>query len=400
VSTEKIVISGTGCALADFLYNDVSFEGVGFKKYRSEQSGDGGLSPGKLVFTEELERFFDQPYREILTGIIGNRQPEAFNVGGPSLVSLIHAAQMLEEDYFEVKFFGLAGKDETAHKIFEIVQTTPLCIENYLTTSSKATPFTDVFSDSTYEGGHGERTFVNNIGAAWEYSPEHLNDSFFESQIVCFGGTALVPQIHDDLTNLLTRAKNNHCITLVNTVFDFRNERNNPGNPWPLVNSLEDYDKIDVLIMDCEEALKISGQQSIEKAADFFASTMVSSFIITNGANDIYAKSMGGIFGETTMIRLPVSEKVKLDLKSTPESRGDTTGCGDNFTGGIIASLAHQLQTRSKGQFDLCEAISWGVASGGFICYIVGGTYLEKQPGDKRKRVAELQKEYLQQIEN
>jgi hypothetical protein len=29
--------------------------------YRSEQPGDGGLCPGKLVFTEEIEKFAAQP---------------------------------------------------------------------------------------------------------------------------------------------------------------------------------------------------------------------------------------------------------------------------------------------------------------------------------------------------
>ena len=267
-----------------------------------------------------------------------------------------------------------------------------------MATGTKATPFTDVFSDPSYAGGHGERTFVNNIGAAWEYSPEHLNSSFFDSHIVCFGGTALVPQIHDNLTNLLTRAKDNNCITLVNTVFDFRNEKNNPGIPWPLMNSVEDYGTIDILIMDCEEALKMSGQNSIKKAADFFAYSKVSSFIITNGANDLYAESKGGLFEKPGLIRLPVSDKVKCNLKSTPGLKGDTTGCGDNFTGGIIASLAWQIKSKKKGQLDLTEAISWGVASGGFTCFIVGGTFIEKSPGKKRKRVTELQEEYLKQI--
>jgi sugar/nucleoside kinase (ribokinase family) len=398
MSTEKIIISGTGCALADFLYNGVSFDGENFKKYLSEKRGDGGLSPGKLVFTEELEQFSGKPYSKILNEIIGNRLPDSFNVGGPSLVSLIHASQILDNKYYDVKFFGMAGKDETSGKIFNIVRKTPLNIENYVTACHKETPFTDVFSDPMYAGGQGERTFVNNIGAAWEYSPEHLKNSFFDSHILCFGGTALVPQIHDNLTSLLTKAKNNNCITLVNTVFDFRNEKKYSGTLWPLVYSIEDYSLIDILIMDCEEASKISGQPGIEKAADFFASTKVSSFIITNGANELYTKSGGELFKKTELIRLPVSAKVKCDLKSSPGLKGDTTGCGDNFTGGIIASIASQLRSKPKGQFELIEAISWGVASGGFTCFIVGGTYLEKSPGEKRKRVGELQKKYLKQI--
>ena len=128
MSFEKIVISGTGCALAGYLYNGISFGCPNFRKYLSKRTGDGGLSPGKLVFTEELDKFSGQLYREILNEIIGNRLPDAFNVGGPSLVSLIHASQILDRKYYEVRYFGMTGKDETAGKIFDIVRTTPLNI--------------------------------------------------------------------------------------------------------------------------------------------------------------------------------------------------------------------------------------------------------------------------------
>lgn len=398
MSSEKIVISGTGCALADFLYNGIAFNSPEFKKYLSKKAGDGGLSPGKLVFTEELEKSSDLPYQEIIRDIIGNRTHDVFNVGGPSLVSLIHASQMLNSNEYEVKFFGMAGKDKTAGKIFEIVRETPLNIENYSTIKGKVTPFTHVLSDPDFDNGQGERTFINNIGAAWEYSPCHLNNSFFNSHLVCFGGTALVPQIHDNLTVLLARAKLNNCITLVNTVFDFRNEKNNPDKPWPLGNSNVSYRLIDVLVMDREEALRISDSNTIEEATTFFSTTNVSSFIITNGANNIYIWSRGALFEKQELIQMPVSKKVTDEIRMNRGLKGDTTGCGDNFTGGIIASLAWQLKTKTKGQFNLIEALSWGVASGGFTCFTVGGTYLEKTLGEKLLKVQELQKEYLKQI--
>ncbi|MDP3443859.1 MAG: carbohydrate kinase family protein [Ignavibacteria bacterium] len=396
--SNKIIISGTGCSLADFLYNEISFDSSDFKKYLSKKPGDGGLSPGRLVFTEELEKFAGKPYQKIIKEIIVTRVPDAFNVGGPSLVSLIHASQMLERNTYSVKFFGIAGKDEIADKIFEIIRRTPLNIKNYVTTHLNVSPFTDVFSDPNYDNGQGERTFVNNIGAAWNYSQEQLTHEFFDSHIVCFGGTALVPQLHDNLTMLLHKAKNNNCITVVNTVYDFRNEKKNPAKPWPLVRGDENYSFVDVLIMDCEEALRISGRTTIDDAADFFASTKVSSFIITNGANELVSWSRGNLFKKSEIIKLPVSQLITDELRSNPAQKGDTTGCGDNFAGGIIASIAWQLKEREKGYFDLIEAISWGIASGGFSCFTVGGTYLELFPGEKRKAVQIIQSEYLKQI--
>ena len=68
-----------------------------------------------------------------------------------------------------------------------------------------------------------------------------LGDDFFDSDMVVFGGTALVPPIHDNLSGLLERAKSKGCITIVNTVFDFRNEKVNPGKKWPMGDSDESH---------------------------------------------------------------------------------------------------------------------------------------------------------------
>jgi sugar/nucleoside kinase (ribokinase family) len=394
----KIIISGTGCALADLIYNRVSFASREFQKYTSRLTGDGGLSPGKLVFTEELEKFSGKSYPEILAELVGNRPPDKMNVGGPSLVSMIHAAQMLGKEYFEVRFYGMGGNDIHTRQIFDMVHLTPLNIENYKTSPKRLTPTTDVFSDPDYDNGHGERTFVNNIGAAWDFTPEQLGDDFFESHIQCFGGTALVPHLHDNLTSLLKRSKQSDGITVVNTVFDFRNQKSNPGKPWPLLDSIEDYGLIDVLIMDCEEAMKISGTSNIEEAARFFASTPVSSFIITNGANELYTKSNGTLFEKTELMKYPVSKMIAREIAVNPGLRGDTTGCGDNFVGGIITSLAMQLKEKERGTFNLTEAISWGVSSGGFCCFTVGGTYLEPFTGEKRQRIRAIQEDYKKQL--
>jgi sugar/nucleoside kinase (ribokinase family) len=399
MSSNKIIISGAGCAIADLIYNRVSFTSPGFQKYISKNPGDGGLSPGKLVFTEELEKFSCKPYPGILREIVGNRQPDKMNVGGPSLVSIIHAAQMLEGENVEVKFFGMGGNDEYTEQVFRMIQQTPLNINNYRRSEHKPAPTTDVFSDPDYDNGHGERTFVNNIGAAWDFTPELLGNEFFDADIQCFGGTALVPHLHDNLTRILKRSKQKDCITVVNTVFDFRNQKSNPGKPWPLVDSTE-YGLIDVLIMDCEEAMKISGTSNIEEAARFFASTPVSSFIITNGANELYAMSNGLLFEKTEIMKFPVSKMIATEIKSNPALRGDTTGCGDNFAGGIISSLALQLKNTTKGTFNLTEAVSLGISSGGFCCFTVGGTYLEPFSGEKKLRVQAIQEDYKKQLIN
>jgi len=395
---KKISVAGTGCALADYLYTGVRFNAPVFLKYLSHQDGDGGLAPGKLVFTEELERFSGVPYPEISKELTGGEVPSTINIGGPGLVSLINASQLLPGDEFEVRFYGGTGRDQTADFIEDLVRKTPLNIDHYHRISDKRTPFTDVLSDPTFDNNHGERTFVNNIGAAWDYTPELLGDDFFDANIVCFGGTALVPQIHDNLTLLLIRAKEKGCLTVVNTVFDFRNEKRNPGQPWPLVESQENYRLIDLLIMDCEESLKISGKKSIEEAARYFVSLDIATLVITNGAQEFYVFSNGKLFEKWELQKLPVSQRVSHDFINNPASKGDTTGCGDNFAGGIIASLARQLKTGEAGRLNLTEAIAWGVASGAFACYYVGGTYIEHEEGEKNKIVEIFKYQYIQQI--
>ena len=129
--SDKIVISGTGCALADYLYTGIKFNSPEFLKYQSKEGGDGGLSPGKLVFTEELEKFSSTPYPEIFSQLTGDKQADSINIGGPGLVSLINTSQLLNPSEFQVSYYGGAGNDETADFIFNLLQKTPLDISNY-----------------------------------------------------------------------------------------------------------------------------------------------------------------------------------------------------------------------------------------------------------------------------
>ncbi len=107
--------------------------------------------------------------------------------------------------------------------------------------------------------------------------------------------------------------------------------------------------------------------------------------------NWIYNKFSGKNF------RFGVLE-IQHKLSKVPPTQRDTTGCGDNFAGGLIASITWQLKSRAVGNFDLTEAVSWAVASGGFTCLYIGGVYNEKEPGEKLKNVQQLQEAYMKQI--
>jgi len=397
MSSKTFRISGTGCALVDYLYKPVNFTGDIFKRFLSVNPGDGGLSPGKLVFRDEFEKFTGEDYLKVREEITNGNSPVTLNIGGPSIVSLIHTAQMLAEMNADVYFYGSKGMDKGAAYIDENLQRTPLKIGKFKL-SEKYTPFTDVLSDPDYDQGHGERIFINNIGAAWDLFPEDLDDAFFESDIVVFGGTALVPNIHQSLTELLKKSKEKNALTIVNTVYDSLNEKKNPNAAWPLGSSSETYRHTDLLIADREEALRLSGKDSVDDALCFFQKSGVGGIVITHGANPLYFAYNNPLFG-TSKGSMPVSEKVKEMIIQHPEKVGDTTGCGDNFAGGVIASIAQQLLEHPSQQIDMPKAIAMGVVSGGYACFYHGGTFYEKESGEKRKKIESFYNEYLIQIQ-
>ncbi len=389
---KNVTISGVGCCLVDILYSDINFHDPDFQSLLSRRRGDGGLNPGHLVFVEELESFSGKKLTEILSEVTKGRQPDKINVGGPSIVALINVSQILDPSRYKIKFYGKTGSDYNGNFLLNQLRQTEINLE-HLKSITNPTPNTVVLSDPNYDEGTGERLFINSIGAAWEMTPEDLDREFFSSDYVVFGATALTPVIHDNLLELLQKAKQNGCITIVNTVFDFRNEKKDPTGRWPLGKSDRSYQHIDLLIMDKEESLRLSGGGSLEEAARFFERQGCSSFVITDGSRDILAYSDGRLFNALDVKYLPVSSEVRESLKQNSE--GDTTGCGDNFAGGVIASLAEQSQS---GKPDLIEACSWGIISGGFSCFYMGGTYSENYPGQKLSQLKPLYESYREQI--
>jgi len=164
---------------------------------------------------------------------------------------------------------------------------------------------------------------------------------------------------------------------------------------WPLGADDESYKYTDLLIMDRVEAQRLSGREMEEETFRFFIEKGVSSFIITNGSKDVIAYSDGRLFKAHKKLILPVSQAIAEKMRRG--EKGDTTGCGDNFAGGVIASLCQQTVIGS-GQSCLTEACIWGIISGGFSCLYNGGTYQEKYSGDKRNSLKKLYVQYKEQI--
>lgn len=389
-----ITVSGVGCCLVDVLYNNIDFKAESFQPLLSKERGDGGLMPGQLVFLEDFLAFAKIPFEQVLHQITNDKQSDKINIGGPSIVPLIHLAQMANQEDCVVKFYGRGGLDGTGTYLKGAIEKTAVRLPDYRLVAGY-TPSTFVLSDPNFDYGHGERIFINTIGAANSFLPEYLQDDFFGSDVVVFGGTALVPSIHDELTSLLKKSRDKGAITVVNTVYDFRNEKRDPGQKWPMGESMASYKYIDLLVADHEEALRLSGTKDTDAACSFFIHSGLSAFIITNGSNDLRIWSNGKLFEPMELRSIPVSLQISTDLKSTRS--GDTTGCGDNFVGGVLYSVVEQLKMNCQ-PLDLLEASAWGVVSGGFACFYVGGTYHEASEGEKLSRIKPYYAKYKAQI--
>ncbi len=401
-------IHGTGCGLIDYLYAKVAFSSPAFQAARSLREGDGGLTPGRLVFAEDFERFCRRKgdarsYDELLAAIVGGAAPTSHNLGGPSVVSLAHAAQLLSGSANEVGYYGVRGQDSTGDFLEECLKRLPFAAHR-LWTHPGPTPRTDVLSDPDYDRGHGERTFINVIGSAGTLKPEDLPADFYKADLVAFGGTALLPELHDGLTGLAEKAKAAGALTVVNLVYDFRSELTAPGKKWKLGLADDAYGHIDLLVADREEALRTSGASSSEDAIAYFLDRGVGAAIVTEGSRNIRLASRGGLFAPLASTAMPVCEEVNRELAAHPERKGDTTGCGDNFAGGLIAGMAMQMapgggpMVKREG-LDLREACVWATASGGFACFYVGGTYYETQAGEKRRRLMPYVDAYRRELE-
>jgi sugar/nucleoside kinase (ribokinase family) len=386
-------IAGTGCCLMDIIYPSVDFSSEAFALLRSRSEGDGGLEPGRLVFAEDAERFASRSGELGLAGVLAELAPggpAAENVGGPSVVSLVHAAQILEGEGATVSYHGAVGDDESGRRLRDLLGRTSLDAAR-LETRRGRTPSTYVLSDPSWDGGRGERCFVNEIGAAELYAPADLGEDFLGADLVAFGGTALVPAVHEGLPSLLAAARGRGALTVVNTVFDFRSERLHPGRPWALggigpgPGPAAAYAACDLIIMDRDEALRLSGESGLEAAARFLASSGAGAFAITRGGEDVIAWAGGGRFSPFGPAELPVAP-----VEAAARAGGDTTGCGDAFAGGVIAALALQMKAGARAGLDLADAISWGVSAGAFALGILGGVYFERRAGDERRAVEAL----------
>lgn len=388
-------LHGAGHGLADWIHADIDFASPRLDAFRSRRPGDGGLELGKLVRVADLEAFAGRPWEEILPELSRGAEP-VFNAGGPALVSLALASQLLRPSKIPVTYYGLTGDDAPASRLRWLLAQTPLDLTCFRQRQG-STDVTWVFSDPRAEGGHGDRFFVHRPGSA-RPDPAILGESFFQATLNLYAGTALTPALHASLPDLLAKSRRRGAVTVVGGAFDFDAERE--GRPWTLGGDAA-WPLIDLLVADEREVLAYGGRATVEASVDALLDRGLNAAVVTRGTDPVYYRAVGGLFGEA---RGEVTAHAGLVAMARDRSAhpGDTAGAGDNFLGGLLASLFLQWLADDfypKGELHLerelhymnplklRKAVEMGTVAGGLACLQPGGFRLERHRGE---RLAEL----------
>jgi len=179
------------------------------------------------------------------------------------------------------------------------------------------------------------------------------------------------------------------------TAFDA--SRGTEDGRWPIGDSDEVYCHLDVLVTDYTEALMYSGERNLANALRFFQRSGVGAIVVTNGLEPVRFWS-GGSVCRTSEGEVPIPAAVVQDKVRGLLPTGDTVGCGDNFAGGLIASLAMQWKTGKR--MDLSEAVRLGNLSGAIASTYAGGVYFEGAPGEKRALICRYREAYEAQLDH
>jgi sugar/nucleoside kinase (ribokinase family) len=384
-------LHGAGHGVADLLYGDIDTTSSAFQALRSRRPGDGGLELGRLVRVADLEAYAGRPWEEILPSLAGAAEP-IFNAGGPALVSLALASQLLRPAKIPVTYFGLTGDDAPASRLRWLLAQTPLDLGSWRQRPG-TTDVTWVLSDPRARGGDGERFFVNRPGTC-RTGPDALGEPFFQATLCLFAGTALTPDLHAALPDLLSKARRRGAATVAGGAWDFDAEK--AGRPWDLGGDAA-WPNLDLLVADEAEALAYGRKATVEASVDALLDRGLAAAVVTRGTGPVYFRSVGGLFGESRG-EVPVHTGLMERARDRATYPGDTAGAGDNFLGGLLTAFFHQWLSDDfypKGELHLDRelhhmnplrlrrAVEAGVVSGGMACLQPGGLKLEKHRGER-----------------
>jgi sugar/nucleoside kinase (ribokinase family) len=393
-------VHGTGCGLADVIHPASDFTSPRLEKYFSKKAGGPGghgLEMGKVVLLEDLAAFSGQTPEAVLADLAGDA---VFSAGGPGLVSMALAAQLLRPSRVAVTYYGLSGDDAAASRIRTLLAQTPIDMSGYRQKAG-STPVTHVFSDPEAQGGHGDRCFVHDPGVSMD--PDLLGESFHQATFNVYAGTALMPRVHEALPKLLAKSRRRGALTVAGPVFDAYAEKR--GRPWSFGEDAWEY--LDLLVADEDEIRRLSGERGVAEGVDALLERGLNAAVVTRGPGAIYYRSVGGVFGNSRG-EAPACRPLVEKARDREAHSGDTTGAGDNFLGALISAFLFQILSDDffpKGEvhldrelfhmnpLHLRKAIDFAAVAGGLACLQYGGIHLEKNVGERLRQIRALMPE-------
>jgi sugar/nucleoside kinase (ribokinase family) len=187
---------------------------------------------------------------------------------------------------------------------------------------------------------NGERPALHVRGASDHFDvPASMYDQVFDAPIIHLGGTGLLRKLDGpaSVTLLKEAKKRGRLVT-----FDLIAAN---AETIGIVKPLLPF--IDYFMPSIEEARDMSGRASVDDCASFYLDKGATCCVFTLGGEGAYYAHRDG-----TRLKSPAYE-VKVV---------DTTGCGDAFDAGFIASLHHKMDVETSLRF--AQAAAGLVATG------------------------------------
>ncbi|QEG34087.1 carbohydrate kinase family protein [Bythopirellula goksoeyrii] len=222
--------------------------------------------------------------------------------------------------------FTYVGKDEWAEVIHSRYAAEGIDTSQLMTHETEPTSTTAVLIDP-----QGERSFLHAVGA-----PKQLNKQAFLSKLEFFaksramllGYYSLLPNLQDDLAEVLKAIQAAGCLTALDAAGD-------GGTMEPLAECLQ---YLDVYVPSHKEAKHQTGESDPEKILTTYR---------TAGAKGL----LGVKLGEQGALLSPTDgEYVEVPSIPPPGPVIDTTGAGDSFLGGLLTGLLRGMSPTEAGR--------------------------------------------------
>lgn len=226
----------------------------------------------------------------------------------------LNEATILAYKNRKVQLETVIGKDDAGSFIQNHLQSAGIYVRESCVKKTERTGMNVVLV-----GEDGTRSFLTNPnGTLRSLRIEDIQMPFPKSaKIVCFASIFVFPKIGpDELTRIFKMAKSQGKIVCADMTKRKKNET--------LQDMAEAFSYIDYLFPNDEEAMLLTGADSVEEAAELLKCTGVGNVIIKCGKCGCY-------------IRTDV-EKCWIDAKKDVKCI-DTTGAGDSFAAGFLGAL-------------------------------------------------------------